>query len=191
MDQQTPIQKSSEPKLRLSVEQIEELDPIGKRIRLTWDEANCLAARARETGHQAVAAALLCGQALLEAKRKLQHGQWLPWLNKHCADVGRSIDTAQNWMRLAKANTEGIRFLEANSLTAAYRMVGILPELETVGQPQQKELTVDALAKRLQWIRTASETVKSWSAEQKQAAVEQLRPLVALYHQLIPEAQGA
>jgi hypothetical protein len=33
-----------------------------------------------------------CGRLLREAKAKLPHGQWLPWLEKHCPSV--SIRTA-------------------------------------------------------------------------------------------------
>jgi hypothetical protein len=47
------------------------------------------------------------GDLLIEAKALLQHGQWLPWLAKHCAFSDR---TAQLYMRLAKRRPE----IEAN-----------------------------------------------------------------------------
>jgi Protein of unknown function (DUF3102) len=47
-----------------------------------------------------------CGELLTEAKAKLQHGQWLPWLRSNCSIPER---TAQLYMRLAerRADLEG------------------------------------------------------------------------------------
>jgi Protein of unknown function (DUF3102) len=65
--------------------------------------------------HQASAAAMqrgvehaiAAGDLLIEARGRLKHGQWLPWLTKHCAMSER---TAQLYMRLARGKSE----LEAN-----------------------------------------------------------------------------
>lgn len=40
------------------------------------------------------------GELLLQAKRKLPHGQWLPWLAANCSDI--SERTAQVYMRIAR-----------------------------------------------------------------------------------------
>jgi Protein of unknown function (DUF3102) len=47
--------------------------------------------------------AMNAGDLLIEAKVKVPHGQWLPWLAKHC-DI--SERTAQLYMRLARARPE-------------------------------------------------------------------------------------
>jgi hypothetical protein len=39
------------------------------------------------------------GKLLLEAQRKVEHGQWLPWLERH---FGKSERTAQNYMLAAE-----------------------------------------------------------------------------------------
>ncbi len=65
-----------------------------------------LAARIR-TEHEAVSVALkdsvrhaiAAGEALIEAKEQLKHGEWLPWLREHCTISER---TAQLYMRCAK-----------------------------------------------------------------------------------------
>lgn len=65
-----------------------------------------LAARIRSE-HEAVSSALkdsvrhaiAAGELLVEAKARLKHGQWLPWLRDHCAMSER---TAQLYMRCAK-----------------------------------------------------------------------------------------
>lgn len=44
--------------------------------------------------------ALEAGRLLLEAKKGLPHGEWLPWLKESCPDI--SERTAQNYMRLAR-----------------------------------------------------------------------------------------
>jgi hypothetical protein len=68
-----------------------------------------LAARIR-IEHEATAAALqrrvmhamAAGDLLIEAKAQLKHGQWLPWLTKHCVISER---TAQLYVKLAKTRT--------------------------------------------------------------------------------------
>jgi Protein of unknown function (DUF3102) len=51
--------------------------------------------------------AIRVGELLIEAKDKISHGQWLPWLTEHCAMSER---TSQLYMRLARSKPE----LEAN-----------------------------------------------------------------------------
>src|SRR5215470_5652201 len=43
--------------------------------------------------------ALACGQLLIEAKSKIPHGAWLPWLERECSVSPRM---SQIYMRLAK-----------------------------------------------------------------------------------------
>jgi DUF3102 family protein len=43
--------------------------------------------------------AIAAGELLIEAKKQLKHGQWLPWLREHCRTPER---TARHYMRLAK-----------------------------------------------------------------------------------------
>lgn len=175
--------------LRLSTEQLEVLGRLGKRIRGHWENASALARVARESGNEAVKEALLCGKALNEAKGALGHGQWLPWLERHCVEVAGSMATAHRWMRMA--NLSGVMNLEgAGSLLVAYRMVGILPELERE-EREVKEVSVDSLkpfVRRLQGVR---ERVLQWSAEERARLREELLPVIELYHSLLPEAAGS
>ena len=46
--------------------------------------------------------AMAAGDLLIEAKAQLKHGQWLPWLAKHCVISER---TAQLYVKLAKKRT--------------------------------------------------------------------------------------
>lgn len=57
--------------------------------------------------------AITAGRLLTEAKDRLGHGKWLPWLVANCAFSGR---TAQVYMRAAHHATE----LEANAQSAAH-----------------------------------------------------------------------
>jgi len=79
--------------------------------------------------HQAVAVALkdslrhalAAGELLIEAKERVPHGQWLPWLREHCTISER---TAQLYMRAAKhraeleSNTQGIADLTLSEAAA-------------------------------------------------------------------------
>jgi hypothetical protein len=55
----------------------------------------------------AIGHAIRAGEALVAAKSKVRHGDWLPWLE---ARFPASEDTAQNYMRLAR-NAERVRNL--------------------------------------------------------------------------------
>jgi hypothetical protein len=54
---------------------------------------------AESHARSAVEHALRCGELLIEAKAKINHGQWLPWLKANCAVSER---TAQAYVRLAR-----------------------------------------------------------------------------------------
>jgi phage N-6-adenine-methyltransferase len=64
-------------------------------------------AAAEESWGEAVAHAVRAGELLIEAKLRVRHGEWLPWLN---ANFPGSEDTAENCMKLAR-NSERVRNL--------------------------------------------------------------------------------
>ncbi len=68
------------------------LAEIAERIRSEHGEVG--AALTRGIVH-----AITAGELLIEAKAKLKHGQWEPWLAENCAIPAR---TARHYMRLAK-----------------------------------------------------------------------------------------
>src|SRR5258708_7836069 len=69
--------------------------------------------RAIEAALTSIAAHVMAaGDLLIEAKKKLPHGQWLPWLTIHCEISER---TAQVYMQLARKRIE----IEANPQRAA------------------------------------------------------------------------
>lgn len=83
------------------------------------------AKRAFETAGDAVNDALLCGKKLNEAKARLKHGEWLPWLRENCPEI--SEDKSERYRALA--NSAHDRNLEAcASLRQAYIACGILPQ---------------------------------------------------------------
>lgn len=54
----------------------------------------------------------LCGESLIAAKRLVDHGDWLPWLDEHCYSL--SPRQCQRYMRLAwtmPATTDGVSHL--------------------------------------------------------------------------------
>jgi hypothetical protein len=67
---------------------------------------NALAAQANTEHHAcevlqrgAVAHAIAAGEALIDAKSRLRHGEWLPWVDANCDFSDRE---AQNYMRIAR-----------------------------------------------------------------------------------------
>jgi Protein of unknown function (DUF3102) len=75
------------------------LPDLAARIRV---EHEAVSAALKESVRHAIAA----GELLIEAKGRLSHGQWLPWLQDHCTISER---TAQLYMRVAKNRAEMTR----------------------------------------------------------------------------------
>jgi hypothetical protein len=75
---------------------------MAKILKLRPDALSDLAARikaAHEKAKSGLAAAMDAGDLLVEAKERMDRGQWVPWLMDHC-DI--SERTAQRYMRLAR-----------------------------------------------------------------------------------------
>jgi hypothetical protein len=67
-----------------------------------------------------------------KAKGIVGHGNWLKWLRENCPEIDER--TAQNWMRIS--NTKHISDLtSAKNITAAYKAIGIIPEVEAKRRP--------------------------------------------------------
>ena len=121
-----------------------------ERIKLTQKSQNSLdddlagiAAKIRDEYRKAefhlkhgIDHALVIGLLLIEAKGKLKHGQWLPWLQKHCKMPER---TAQLYMQLVKYS-KNIKSADLADLT----IEGVLkqlskPKLQITHQPSRPE----------------------------------------------------
>lgn len=76
--------------------------------------------------------ALACGTLLIEAKAKLAHGRWLPWLAEHCASL--SERTAQVYISLAKNGAAIRAAIEAKSAASADLTMTIRDALELIAR---------------------------------------------------------
>lgn len=83
--------------------------------------ANEAHARVRMAGEAMVTYAIEAGDALIAAKAKVRHGEWLPWLE---ANFDGSRWTASGYMRLA-SNGERVPHLEDLPLRKALEAIGI------------------------------------------------------------------
>jgi hypothetical protein len=79
-----------------------------------------------DAAKSAAAFAIEAGEALIEAKGLLKHGQWLPWLSKHC---GLSPRSAQGYMQLARASGgENAQRVAHLSIREALRVIAESPD---------------------------------------------------------------
>jgi hypothetical protein len=139
---------------------IEETKPIRREI--AADPLDELAEKIKAE-HQAIVAAMQgkglllramkIGQDLIDAKAKLDHGQWLPWLKDKCDLKERS---AQRYMRLAEGRKKIEVEAKAKSVTlsdftlnAAAKVVKPPPEQQqsSDGQQQSPTQTSDGIDK--------------------------------------------
>jgi hypothetical protein len=97
--------------------------------------ANGEHALARSSAESFLEHAIRCGEALLEAKQLVGHGDWLPWLNAH---FNGSERIAQQYMRLA-ANPKRVADLPEPSLRKAIAAVSGQSTAELMGSSESNE----------------------------------------------------
>jgi len=66
--------------------------------RINAEHAECLAA-----ARDAITGAIEVGRLLVEAKGQVKHGEWTPWIEKHCPFGDRQ---AQHYMRVYKGRNQ-------------------------------------------------------------------------------------
>lgn len=81
--------------------EIVDLDFLAKQINVAHREAV-------QYHGASLQAAVRAGLGLIEAKRQVKHGEWLPWLAENFEG---SEDSAQGYMKVAR-NTERVRYLD-------------------------------------------------------------------------------
>ena len=88
-------------------------------------------AEAQAYASKAVERALVAGDLLIQAKARVAHGQWLPWLKTHCHAI--STRTIQDYMRVARElPPEKRSAAHLPSVREALRLVAGEPDREPI-----------------------------------------------------------
>jgi DUF3102 family protein len=123
--------------------------------------------------------AIACGEMLIEAKAKVPHGQWLPWLRKNIKFGERS---AQGYMRI-------VRRLPNPQRVADLPLRHMLGELRTPLRAGREEreirLRKEIDAKLEAWTaqcRAAFKPVEDWTVEDAKACIECIRAFDEIMH---------
>jgi hypothetical protein len=128
--------------------------------------------RAIEHAGKAIGYAIACGDMLLEAKAKVPHGQWLPWLRNNITFSERS---AQGYMRIAQRRPNPQR-------VADLPLRRVLGELRTpLRARSETSLDADLEAWTAQ-SRAADKPVEDWTVDDAQACVQRVRAFDELMH---------
>jgi hypothetical protein len=101
---------------------VRNLTTLARQVRIEHRAANDAAQRWIQHARKA-------GRLLITAKTQLSHGQWLPWLSKHCRLSKR---TAQSYMQLARLDPRKAQRVAHLSLRAALRTVATPKEARLV-----------------------------------------------------------
>lgn len=104
------------------------LSSLAQRI----NEAN---QNAHDSSKKAIYYAIECGDALINAKSLVKHGEWQSWLKNNCEVSER---TAQNYMKLA---TEYPSIEDAKAQRVAD--LSIREAIKELSKPKEKPLTLD------------------------------------------------
>jgi hypothetical protein len=107
------------PKAALKVAHVPQPTPLPDlAAAISTEHAASVAASSSALEH-----ARQAGEHLLEAKARIDHGEWLPWLQKNCPTV--ALRTAQNymliasnWGRIESAKTQRVAYLPVRAALA-------------------------------------------------------------------------
>ena len=137
-------EKTKEMRRRAWAECERELEDLAREINAAHEAAQAAATTAIEH-------AIACGKALIKAKAKVGHGNWLPWLEKNCkALISRSQRTAQVYIQLAKrVDSNPQHAADLTSIRQALADVSALPapEPEATNPPEPISLVAAFEAK--------------------------------------------
>src|SRR5262249_27837708 len=144
------------------------LADLGARI----NEAHRLA-----IGHagKAIEQAIACGQLLLEAKAKVPHGKWLPWLRDNVTFGERS---AQGYMRIAQRLPDPQR-------VADLPLRHVLAELRTPMHARREAINADleAWGAHMHTVNAnRPDNPEDWSIEDAKACADSIRGFDEIMH---------
>jgi hypothetical protein len=149
---------------------IHSLTDLGARI----NEAHRLA---MEHAGRAIEHVIVCGKMLLEAKAKLPHGKWLPWLRNNVT-FG---DAAQGYMRIAQRIPPQIR----NGVSDFPSLRAALHALTTPRRHWRETIDADLEA----WIThvravgaSRPDNVEDWNIEDAKACADNIRHFDEIMH---------
>ena len=139
----------------------------------------------------AIRRAVVAGRKLLAAKGDVGHGQFMGWLSSHGItgdEPGQvSYASAHRWMGLARFDSRNPAALEScSSITAAYRLAGLLPEPEQPsgggnGQGGGGVLALVAKSERRIEEEIAARPLEKWSRADLLLLEQRLRKLAELH----------
>lgn len=139
---------------------------------------------------RAVNLAIQQGGDLLLAKAQCRHGEFEDWLKKNFVkQCGKTIRRAQQYMKLAvAAKTKGTSFFEnAGSIEEAFRLLGLLPEIEHV-QSDIPQLTLPPIFKPFnfiaEWLAKDGDSLASWERPQLEELRQRVKPAVELHERI-------
>jgi len=112
-----------------------ELSELQQLISTAYDYGMQCADRAKVRIESCIEA----GKKFTEIKKRLGHGKWGPWIE---ANLSISPTTVCNWMRLAKAHSDGqLDLTSAGGIRKAFQLAGIIPDSDgskaTSAEPQE------------------------------------------------------
>lgn len=132
-----------------------------------------------------------CGVMLTEAKAQVAHGQWIGWIK---VNLTMSEDTAQLYMRFARANAEPVRYLADGIKTVKDAMVACGSLVPASGHGPQTASTRTMLDKWTAQAMSLRELyraevekvgdVTTWSDQQIDAMRDAIEPIAAIYDAL-------
>jgi hypothetical protein len=150
---------------------IPEITDLGARI----NEAHRLAI---QYAGKAIEHAIACGQMLLEAKAKVPHGKWLPWLRENITFGERS---AQGYMRIAQKVPHQIR----NGVADFTSLRGALAALATPRRYRREEFDAEMLPflAHIDAVRSGRpDDPKGWSPTDARNCADLIRGIDAILH---------
>ena len=153
------------------------LQALARQINDREEILDSYRSKIEETLRPAAAEIILQGQALIDAKARLKHGEWLPWLKAHCPKI--SAHTAARYMKRATKETLSyychVLCDTEEEHTATTGSSQWLPHIESFGKLNR---FLSSLSKC---------PIDAWPEPAIDSACEQLAPLYSELRKLRPD----
>jgi len=151
-----------------------QLAELGRQVRELHEVVTSRMSALKKDADSAVADAILAGAALREAKAKLGHGNFLPWVKETC---GISHDAAAKYMRVAKGWKENPEVANAPSIRAALALA--VERVKTGTKEVDVPAYLTAISRTNKLVKCVeAHAIAEWPAEGRARVVEMLRPIV-------------
>jgi hypothetical protein len=118
---------------------------MSNRLPILADEIRCAHADVQEAAKTAADRAIDAGNALIEARALVAHGEWLPFLEQ----AGVKERRARQYMQLARSGLKSATVADLGGIRAALEWLAMLPSPPAAGSNTHLVISLDGFSREM------------------------------------------